>query len=44
MTVAARAANIVESNADRRIRIAALHGEIEIDDGVTSITCNDEPV
>ena len=34
MTVAARAPDIVERNADRRIGIAALHGQIKIDDGV----------
>ena len=44
MTVAARAPNVVECNADRRVGIAALHGQIEIDDGVARITRDDEPV
>jgi len=34
VTIATRAAHIVERNADRRVGIAALHGQIEIDDGV----------
>ena len=42
MTIAARAANIVESNADRRIGIAPLHGQIEIDDGVARDARDDE--
>ena len=41
MTVAARATHIVERNADRRVGIAALHGEIEIDHGVARITRDD---
>ena len=44
MTVAERAPNIVERNADRRIGIAPLHSQIEIDDGVARITRDDEPV
>jgi hypothetical protein len=44
IAVAARAANVVEGNADRRVRIAAFHGQIEIDDGVARITRDDEPV
>ena len=42
MTIAARAANIVEGNADRRVRIAALHCQIEVDDGVASVARDDE--
>ena len=44
MTVAARAAYMVERNADRRVGIAALHGQIELDDGVASVARDDEPV
>ena len=44
MTVAVRTPNIVECNADRRVGIAALHGQIEIDDGVARITRDDEPM
>ena len=44
MTVAARAPNIVERNADRRVGIAALHRQIEIDDGVAGVAGDDEPV
>ena len=44
MTVAARASNVVEGNADRRIGIAALHGQIKIDDGVGRIARDDEPM
>ena len=44
MPVTTRASNIVEGNADRRVGIAALHGQIEVDDGVASITSDDEPV
>ena len=44
MPIAARAANVVEGNADRRVGIAALHGQVEIDDGVARITCDDELV
>ena len=39
MPIAARAANIVERNADRRVGIAALHGQIE---WCRSITRDDE--
>ena len=38
VAVAARAPNIVEGNADRRVGIAALHGQIKVDDGVARIT------
>ena len=44
MPVTAWAANIVEGNADRRVGIAALHGQIELDDGVASVARDDEPV
>ena len=44
MTIAARAPNIAEGNADRRVGIAALHGQIELDDGVASVARDDEPV
>ena len=44
MTIAARASNIVERNADRCVGIAALHGQIEVDDGVASIARDDEPM
>jgi len=44
MTIAARAANIVERNADRRIGIAALHGQIESGDGVAGVVRDNEPV
>ena len=44
MPIAARAANIVEHNADRRVGIAALHSQIEIDDGVAGVARDDEPV
>jgi len=44
MPIAARAANVVEGNADRRVGIAALHGQIEVDDGVASVTRDDEPM
>jgi len=44
MTVAARAANIIEGNADRRVGIAALHGQIEVNDGVARITRDNEPM
>ena len=42
MTVAARAANIVEGNADRRVGVAALHGQIEINDRAARLTRDDE--
>ena len=44
MTVAARAANIIESNTDRRIGVAPLHGQIEVDDGAAGVARDDEPV
>ena len=44
MPIAARAANVVESNADRRVGIAALHGQIEIDDGIASIAHDYKPM
>ena len=44
MTITARAANVVEGNADRRVGIAALHSQIEIDDGVAGVARDDEPV
>ena len=44
MTVAARTPNIVESNADRRVGVAALHGQIKINDRVARIARDDEPV
>jgi hypothetical protein len=44
VTVAARAANIVECNADWRVGIAAFHCQVEIDDGVAGIARDDEPV
>jgi hypothetical protein len=44
MPIAARAANIVERNANRRVWITALHRQIEIDDAVASVTRDDEPV
>ena len=37
MTVAARAAHIAEGNADRRVGIAALHGQIEVDHRVAGV-------
>ena len=42
VTVAARAANIVEGNADRRVGVAALHGQIEINDRAARLTRDDE--
>jgi hypothetical protein len=36
MPIATRTANIVQRNAERRVGVAALHGKIEIDDGVAS--------
>ena len=44
MAVAARAANIVEGNADRRVGIARLHCQIEINDRAASVTREVEPV
>jgi len=44
VTITARAANVVEGNADRRVGIAALHSQIEIDDGVAGVARDDEPV
>ena len=44
MTIAARAPNIVECNADRCVGIATLHGKVEIDDAVAGIARDDEPV
>jgi len=44
VTVAAGAANIVEGNANWRIGIAALHRQIEIDDGIAGVARDDEPV
>ena len=44
VTIAARTANIVDSNADRGIGIAALHGQIEVDDGVAGLAHDDKPV
>ena len=44
VTIAARAQNIVETNADKRIGISPLHGEIEINDGVASVARDDELV
>ena len=38
VAIAAQASNVVERNADGRVGIAALHGQIEIDDGVAGIT------
>jgi hypothetical protein len=43
MTIAARAAHVVEGNADRSVRVAALH-QVKVDDGVARITRDDEPV
>ena len=44
VTVAARAANIVEGNADRRIGVAALDAQIKVNNGVAGIARDDEPV
>ena len=44
VTIAARAPDIVERNADRRVGVAALHGQIEVDHRVASIARDDEPV
>jgi hypothetical protein len=38
------AANVVERNADGRVRVAVLHGQIEVIDGAASVTRDDEPV
>jgi hypothetical protein len=37
MPIAARAEDIVEGNADRCLGIAALHGQVEVDDRVAGI-------
>ena len=44
MPIAARAANIVERNADRRVWVTSLYGQIEINDRTASVTRDDEPV
>ena len=44
MPITTRAPNIVERNADRRVGIAALHRQIEIDDGIAGVARDDEPV
>ena len=44
VTIAARTAHIVENNADRRVGVAALQGQIEIDHRVASVARDDKPV
>ena len=44
MTVAARAPNIVERNADRRVGVAALHGQVKVDDRAAGVAGDDVPV
>jgi formylmethanofuran dehydrogenase subunit C len=44
MPVAARAANVVEGDADQCLGIAALHGRVEINDRVASVAGDDQPV
>ena len=44
MPVAARAPNIIECNADGRVGVAALHGEIEVDHRAARVARDDEPV
>ena len=44
VTIATRAPNVVECNADGRVGIAALHGQVEINDGVASVARYYKPV
>jgi hypothetical protein len=44
VTIATRAPNIIEGHADRRVGVAALHGQVEVDDGVAGIARDNEPV
>ena len=44
MTLTARASNVVECDADRRVGIATLHGQIEINDDTASIARDDRPM
>jgi hypothetical protein len=37
VTIAARAPNIIPRNADRRIRVTPLHGEIKINDRAATV-------
>ena len=43
MTIAARAANVTERNADGSFRIAAFNTQIQIDDSAATVANNDQP-
>ena len=44
VTIATRAPNVVECNADGRVGIAALHGQVKVDHRVAGVAGDDEPV